>query len=313
VSHKATDVSIVSSLYASVGHLAGFLEQVEVCLRTVESHGYSAEAIIVSNSPEKRERSILSAAFDTPWWRDHGQLLVVERETLYASWNRGVRASSGSVVTFWNVDDCRDPLAIVEGIELVRGGDSVVRLPYMVIIERSVSPRETKRVAEIRDAENDDALDPEVDFCLGPFFIFARRVFDDLGPFDEQFHIVGDFDWQLRVVPHAGLVWGQRLGGAFYADDTSLSNSGSQRLLVEHNVLTRRYEMDRPLLPLDHRGEGLLSAYRVSQMAADGCTDDWSYDRQWHRRKTWSRIYRRCRRIVGTPIRLARRWRRASR
>jgi hypothetical protein len=308
VSHRAKDVSVVTSLYGSVRHLAGFLEQVEACLRDVESRDYSAEAIIVSNAPDKREQRILSAAFDTPWWREHGKLIVVERETLYASWNRGVRASSGSVVTFWNVDDCRDPIAIVEGIELARGGNSVVRFPYMVIIERKVSPRETKRAAEIRDAERDDALDPEVDFCLGPFFMFARRVFDDLGPFDEQFHIVGDFDWQLRVVPHTGLVWGQRLGGAFFADDTTLSNSGSQRLLAEHNVLIRRYEIDRPLLQLDHRGERLLSAYRIPQAATDGCTNDWSYDQRWLRHKELSRIYRRCRHFVGTPVRLARRW-----
>lgn len=312
MSPQATDVSIVTSLYGSAKRLAGFLEQVEASLRIVESHGYSAEAIIVSNSPDRREQRTLRAAFDTPWWRDHGQLLVVSRETLYASWNRGVRASSGSVITFWNVDDCRDPSAIVEGIELVRGGDPVVRLPYMVIIERRLSRHETKRVIEIGDREQEGGLNPKVDFCLGPFFMFDRHVFDDFGPFDEQFHIVGDFDWQLRVVPHTGLSWGQRLGGAFFADNTTLSNSGSQRLLVEHNVLTCRYGIDRPLLPLDHRAERLPSAYRVSQLVEGGCTYDWSYEREWRRHRTWSRIYRPCRRFAGVPVRLARRLKRAS-
>ena len=310
---QATDVSIVTSLYESAEHLAGFLEQIEACLRTVESCGYSAEMIIVSNSPSRRERIALNAAFDLPWWREHGRLIVVERETLYASWNRGVRASSGAVVTFWNVGDCRNPDAIVEGIELVRDGNSVLRLPYVVVIERRISRHETRRHIEIRDREREDALNPETDFCLGPFFMFAKHAFDDLGSFDEQFHIVGDFDWQLRVVPYTGMAWGQRLGGAFFVDETSLSNSGSQRLLVEHNVLTRRYEIDRPLLALDHRGEMLSSSYRVSQLAADGCTDDWSYDRQWRRHKAWSRIYRRCRRFVGAPVRLVRRRERTSR
>ena len=310
---QATDVSIVTSLYESAEHLAGFLEQVEECLRTVESRGYSAETIIVSNAPSRRERVSLKAAFELPWWREHGRLIVVERETLYASWNRGVRACAGAVVTFWNVGDCRNPDAIVEGIELVRDGNSVLRLPYVVVIERRVSRHETRRDIEIRDREREDALNPETDFCLGPFFMFAKHAFDDLGSFDEQFHIVGDFDWQLRVVPNTGMAWVQRLGGAFFVDETSLSNSGSQRLLVEHNVLTGRYQIDRPLLPLDQRGERLLSAYRVSPAVADGCTDDWSYDRHWRRHKTWNRIYRRCRRIVGAPVRLVRRWRRASR
>ena len=308
---KAIDVSVITSLYGSARHLAGFLHQAEECLGIVESRGYSAEMIIVSNSPDKRERRALTAAFDSPWWSEHGQLIVVKRETLYASWNRGVRASTGSIMTFWNVDDCRDPTAIVEGIELVHSGASVVRLPYMVVIERRVSRHETKRAMEIRGPESDGALDPQADFCLGPFFMFSRQLFDDFGPFDEQFHIVGDFDWQLRVVPHTGLSWGQRLGGVFFAHDTSLSNSGSQRLLVEHNVLTSRHGIDRPLLPVDDRAERLSRAYRVSQVVDDGCTDDWSYDRQWRRHRAWSRIYMRCRRFVGTPLRLVRRLKRA--
>lgn len=310
---KAIDVSVITSLYSSATHLAGFLEQVEECLKMVEARGYSAETIIVSNAPDKRERHALQAAFDSPWWREHGQLIVVRRETLYASWNRGVRASAGNAITFWNVDDYRNPTAIVEGNEMIRRGVPVVRFPWLVVVERRLSRHETNRVIDIRDPESDGALDPQADFCLGPFFMFARPLFEAYGPFDEQFHIVGDFDWQLRVVPYAGLSWGQCWGGAFFADGTNLSSTGNQRLLVEQNVLFERYGIGREPWPLDPRAEKLSLSYRASESAKESVTSDWSYDRQWRRQRKWNRAYRRCRRFVGSPLRLAKRIRRGLR
>jgi len=85
------DVSIVTSLYGSASHLAGFLEHLEACLRFLESRGYSAESIIVSNAPDRRQQRILRLAFDSSWWRGRGRIIVVPRETLYASRNCGAR------------------------------------------------------------------------------------------------------------------------------------------------------------------------------------------------------------------------------
>lgn len=307
------DVSIVTSLYGSASHLAGFLQQLEACMRTVESCGLSAESIIVSNAPDRRERRILRAALGSPWWADHSRLIAVPRETLYASWNRGVRASSGSAITFWNADDYRNPEAIVESVELIRQGKALVRLPWLNVVQRKHPGGGENRIVEIKDPDHDNALNPQSDFCLGPFFVFSRHLFEEFGPFDEQFHIVGDYDWQLRVVPHTGLPWGKRLGGVFFVDGTNLSSTGSQRLLAEQNLLRKRYELDRPPWPLDHRAEGLFQTYRVAPSQGGVTTSDWSYDRQWRRQRALSRIYHRCRRFVGTPIRLARSLVRASR
>jgi hypothetical protein len=214
-----------------------------------------------------------------------------------------VRAARGATITFWNVDDYRNPDAIVEGIELVRSGTALIRFPWLNIVERRTSHRESRRLVETKDPRHDLDLDPRVDFCVGPFFMFARPLFDEYGPFDEQFHIVGDFDWQLRVVPHVGLEWATRLGGIFFVDGFNLSSTGNQRLLVEQNVLYRRFALDRPQWPLEPDAEELARSYRIDQPPTDRVTYDWSYDRQWRRRKSLSRVYHACRRFVGKPIR----------
>jgi len=85
------DVWIVTSIYRSADHLAGCLEQLEACMRSVEDRGLSAESIVIRNAPDRRERRILASLTGPAWWREHGRLTVVPRETLYASWKRGIR------------------------------------------------------------------------------------------------------------------------------------------------------------------------------------------------------------------------------
>jgi len=308
------DISIITSLYASRCHLAGFLERLEACIRSVEANGYSAESIIVSNAPTKRERRILDTAFDSVWWSEHSRVIAVERETIYASWNRGLRASTGTAISFWNADDYRNPAALVEGIKLVRQGHAIVRFPWVYATERkSPSRMKTKRDVDFKDHEGQAGLDPQVDFCLGPFFIFNRRLFENYGPFDEQFHIAGDWEWQLRVVQHVGLTWGESIAGVSFADGTNLSGSGNPRMFVEQNVILKRYSLERPNCPLDDRAKDLFASYSVDVSTKRVATHDWAYDRRWLRLRPFRRTYRRCRRIVGTPIRWARARKRESR
>lgn len=308
------DVSIITSLYRSANHLAGFLERLEACIRSVESCGYSAESIIVSNAPTKRERRILDATFEHTWWSGHSRLVVVERETIYASWNRGLRASAGTAIAFWNADDHRNPAALVEGIDLIRQGHVIVRFPWVNVVEpKSRSRTETKRDVAFQDRHGQAGLDPQVDLCGGPFFMFHRRLAEDYGPFDEQFHIAGDWEWQLRVARHVGLAWGESLAGVSFADGTNLSGSGNPRLRVEQTVIFKRYAIERPLPALDDRGKRLLARYHKDPSTRTVGVHDWSYDRRWLRLRLLHRVYRQCRRILGTPIRRARRRRSESR
>jgi len=313
VTSPVVDTSIITSLYASGRHLPAFLVRLEECLKSVEDRGYCAESILVANAPDRRERAILSEALASPWWQAHSRLLIVARETLYTSWNRGLRASCGSAVGFWNVDDYRDPAAIVEGIELVRRGHAVVRFPWVYVREGGIGRSSNPRVVLFNDREKQAGLAPRLDFCLGPFFMFDRRLFDEYGPFDEQFHVVGDYDWQLRVVPHTGLDWGEQLAGVFVTDGTNLCGNGSARPLLEENILIERFGLERSPWPLDERATELIAGYRVQPSDDHGPTTDWSYERHWRRRQISSRISDQCRRLAGAPFRRIASWRRGWR
>jgi glycosyltransferase involved in cell wall biosynthesis len=299
------DISIITSLYASQYHLTGFLERLKACIESVEDNGYSAESIIISNAPSKRERRIFDTVCDSVWWSEHSQLIVVPRETIYASWNRGFSVSSGAAIAFWNADDYRNPTALVEGIELVRQGHALVRFPWVCATERiSRSRMKAERIIDFQDQEGQAERDPQVDFCLGPFFVFDRRLAEE--PFDEQFHIAGDWEWQLRVVRHVELTWGESLAGISFADGTNLSGSGNPRMLVEQNVIFKRYSIDRRAGPLNSRAKSLATSYNADVVAQKASTHNWAYDRRWVRFQPLRRMYYRCGHIVVTLVRRAR-------
>ncbi len=176
------DISIVTSLYASRRHLAGFLERLEACLSAVEAHGYCAESIIVSNAPDRSERRTLAAALDSSWWHDHGKLIVVPRETLYASWNRGLRASLGSAVCFWNVDDYRNPGAMQEGIDLIRQGHAVVRFPWLYMEEREPTRSISKRRVGSMTVRNNQRSTPKRTSAWGRSSCSTEGSSGSLGP-----------------------------------------------------------------------------------------------------------------------------------
>ena len=232
--------------------------------------------------------------------------MAVPRETIYASWNRGCRASSACAIGFWNVDDYRNPSAIVEGVELVRQGHSVIRFPWVYVKQPAFPDPTRDRVVVFHDRDALAGLDPRGGFCLGPFFMFDRRLFEEYGPFDEQLHIAGDYDWQLRVVPEVGLTSGTSVAGVFFTDGRNLSGTGSARLHVEENVLFRRHGLERLPWPLDSRARRLLAHYSVDEPSQAAPARDWTYDERWLGLDPWLQICRRGRRLAGTPLRMAR-------
>lgn len=291
------DVAFVTSLYRSARHLPQFLRLLEEMYRELQESDLTMEAIVVSNDADRREQRALARAV-----AKHAQdtvltVLNVPRECIYASWNRGVTAARADIIGFWNVDDVRNGAAVVEGVRLIRESHRLVAFPW-VIVKEAVRGRTC--VHEFAIFHDSNSISPEnafSQFVIGPFFMFDRSLLTDYGAFDEQFHIVGDYDWQLRLAPHVPLVCGQSLGGVFLSDGANLSSTGSARLRVEQNVLFRRHHLAKPEWPLDPLGVRLLAAYDVEHICSPGTPrrSDFSYDEAFLRRRRLERFHFRLR------------------
>jgi hypothetical protein len=261
------DISLITSLFRAEVHLDGYARQVREVAAQVQGAGRSLEVILVANEPAERERDLireLAAALEAAGTA-RAMLLEVPRESLYASWNRGVRVAAGRCVGFWNVDDMRTAGALLEGFRLIEDGCALVYFPYDVLLPRRVLGRMIGfRRAHYRALPYDRAVFTQA-MRGASFFLFARELYDRVGPFDEHFLIAGDFEWCARASDVTDFCAGTQLAGTFRLHGGNLSDTGNPLQQVEENIVHLRrgaWESVRPAEP------GLMCA----------CWEEWGYN-----------------------------------
>lgn len=255
-------VSLITSLFRSGRHLEQFLTALQRTLDDLETGGVTAEAVIVANEPDLYERRLLSRALavaGVPRLR----VVSVARESLYASWNRGVALAEGEKVAFWNVDDLRNSEAIFEGVRVLTDEHQLVMFPHVLTQCRRPGVVRATAAALFMDSEMLRRIDPRRDFVIGPFFVCAKSLVVATEGFDEQFRIVGDYDWQIRAAGVTAFLLGTSIGGLFQADGRNLSSAGSAHHWVEQNIVYRRHGMLERLWDLTPEQQQLQRRYHV--------------------------------------------------
>jgi glycosyltransferase involved in cell wall biosynthesis len=246
------DVSLITSLYRSETHLETYLKRAR---QLIQQTGLTLEIVIVANDPTEAERALLE-----PFAQEHQsqiRLLQVPRESLYASWNRGLRVASGGVLGFWNVDDERTAAALEEGAARIAAGCELVEFAF-----RWVNLAQKK---EIIYAPQYDPTMLHRKKRLSPFFLFSRDLFTRAGDFDANFRITGDFEWGARpVVRQSRVCHSETIGGTFYLHGGNLSGALNERETLEDNIVFLRqgafvWGQIRPL----KRGDALREAWET--------------------------------------------------
>jgi glycosyltransferase involved in cell wall biosynthesis len=193
-----------------------------------------AELILVANDPSAAEQAAM-AQFRTAW-KGRVQLFTTRRETLYASWNRGINAAKADLLTIANVDDLRTPTALEAQIAMLQAspdalfcyGSYVMVKEFGLTTGRLVTPPEF------------DALEFTRSMHAGPFFAWRKVVGGSKVYFDEQFRSGGDFDFVIRLSCLGRGVRAKELLGSYYDAGSGLS-TGSALQPIERTVIELRY------------------------------------------------------------------------
>lgn len=213
-------LSIITSLYRSELHLSHFLTHVEKVHKKLEESNIPFEHIIIANDIIPEEENLLSST------ALHFILHKVPRESVYASWNRGVRESKGLYISFWNVDDIRFYESFIEGKNTLNSGYDATYFSFIYkrYIEVFGIPVLIKRT--VTNPQEYDAAIFRTTFPVGPFFMVKKNVFEKNGYFDETFKIAGDFDWWSRLAcTDIKVKKTNTLGGIFTNNGKTLSGS----------------------------------------------------------------------------------------
>lgn len=194
-------VVVISSLYHCEPHLPNFTAAVFGFAKQVSEVGVSVHYLPIANDPSDYERDqidLLTREINANYY-GHMTPFYVPRESLYASWNRGIAASQPPYIAFWNADDIRSVEGFIEGLRALQSGANLVDFPFTRIstVRRlGVFPQQQRLdVPRLFDPANFARGNG-----LGPFFMMSRALYQRVGPFDDAFRVAGDMEWASRAL-----------------------------------------------------------------------------------------------------------------
>jgi len=245
-------ISIISSLYRIEAHLPQFTASVRKFAEQIHDAGIDVTYLPIVNDATPTERDAIDQLADAINSAGHGTMTphYIGRETLYASWNRGVKLSDTPYFTFWNADDIRDVSAFIEGYRALQDGATLVDFLFHVVTVKKrlgLFPFEARTRSRMLFHTAPFARKNGV----GPFFMVNRDLYEQVGEFDENFRVTGDMEWAERTLPVVKFYPAKQVGGHFYIHGDNLSNTGTNREDIEVNIIFMRLRRWDKLIPAD--------------------------------------------------------------
>ncbi len=228
-------ISIVTSLYKAETHLPSFLRSAKKIHSHLRERGILFEHLLIANDYSEEERLLIENS-DLNF-----KIITVQRETLYASWNRGVNESKYNFITFWAVDDIRFSKALIKGAQKLTEGYDATYFPY--IYKRYIYVLKLKVLVMIKIVNpiDYDNILFKVGMYAGPHFMFTKDAFIKNGEFNETLKIAGDFDWWSRAAKNnLRIIKTNTLSGIFNNDGRTLSGSKNELQKKENDIIINR-------------------------------------------------------------------------
>ncbi len=226
-------ITVLTSLYNCKNYLNSFFKHV-----TQIEDSENIEILLLHNAPTEDEVAIINQNLPKiPSLKYH---VIPILEGLYATWNRGIKMARGEYICIWNVDDIRLPASIrLQAATLdahpeaaLTYGDMGYMYSYGIL---------SSDIDIAKDFKN-NRWNFFRSHQIGCFPMWRKNIHEKIGYFDEQFKLIADFDFQIRVARNYDLVKTDTLLG-YYLEyvPTKLSYSPHSKQRREQNVLYLRY------------------------------------------------------------------------
>ena len=245
-------ISVITSLY----RCSSFLQEFLLHYARIENI-HECELVLIHNDPTDLELDMIN---DLTQPHMHLVHIAVKREGLYASWNRGVKAASGEYLAIWNVDDIRTPGSLIAQKAALEQSNAAIC--YGDFYGTSLYGPYPEKLYDY----------PPYDYCkkeafkrhiIGCFPMWGKTIHEQVGYFDEQFKLVSDYEFQLRVIRRLPLVKAASVLG-YYLENAGHKLSSNRRAQhLERTAVELRYRMyDRILLHF----LPFMSTYRINHV-----------------------------------------------
>jgi SAM-dependent methyltransferase len=216
-------ISITTSLYRSDKYIEKFCTEVRKVSAELSRSGIEHQFIFVLNDATPAERAAIELLVRNG--KVPTKSVHCPRESIYASWNRGVRESEGDIVTFWNVDDIRNAEAIIDGSVRMRNGIECVYFPFIYKRYIRIFGLNILAKSKIVMPAEFDISTFKSQMHAGPFFMIKKESLERIGGFDESFTIAGDFECMTRAADKITFERSDVIAGTFTNNGRTLSGS----------------------------------------------------------------------------------------
>ncbi len=247
-------LAIISSLYRCEEYLRAYAAAVFGFAKRLSETGIEVHYLPILNDATRGEREQIERLAREINANYYGRMTpkLVPRESLYASWNRGIALTQAPFFAPWNADDIRSADAVVEGYQALRSGADLVDFNYTRVMRYrrlGLLPRARRNLVpcpyhQARFTRRNG---------LSPFFMASKTLLNRAGPFDEQFQVAGDMEFASRIQATARFQAGSLPGGDFFVHGSNLSNSGADREEIEVNIIFMRRGDWKQLRPAEPR------------------------------------------------------------
>jgi len=248
-----TTVTVLTSIYNSQAFLEGYF----AALSRMEDKK-EIEILLIHNAPNEEELTIIEK--HTRQFNFLKHIVVEKKESLYASWNRGISIASGEYIAIWNVDDIRLPSSLnVQREALDKSGAAMCYGDFYGTDKYGPFKQRIYQYKEYHSLKK-DVLRRHI---IGCFPMWRKSIHREIGYFDEQFKLVGDFDFQIRVALRYDLVKaGSFLG--YYLENQQHKLSSNRKLQdMERTIVELRYRIyDKIMLHV----LPFISDFRINEM-----------------------------------------------
>lgn len=225
-------ISVITSLYNCEKYLIGYFEAVDEIVNKEE-----CEFLLLHNAPKPDELKIIEKEIkNKPWFR---HIIIEEREGLYTTWNRGIKLSEGEYCAVWNVDDIREPESLLfQKNALENNLDAAISFGD-IWGTNSYGRNKDRFYHHPTWEENKRAY--MYRHMIGCFPFWRKSIHDKILYFEEQFKLVSDLDFQIRIARISKIVKVEDPVGYYFDFSSHKLSSNSKLQSVERNVLNIRY------------------------------------------------------------------------
>jgi glycosyltransferase involved in cell wall biosynthesis len=247
-------VSAIVSAYNSERFMRGCLE--DLIQQTLYKKG-EIEIIVIDSGSQENEQNIVNE-----YQQKYDNLKYIhtpERETVYAAWNRGIKAASGLYITNANTDDRhrKDALEVMASVLDEKIEVGLVYGDYLTTKTENETFEQHTLIARVRSFDYSREL-LTIGCFIGPQPMWRKSMHDRYGFFDESLICSGDWEFWLRIAEGTKMLHIPDYLGLYLYSPQSVEHRTIEKRNKENFQIYKKY-IPQYLLTIDKIDTGLLS------------------------------------------------------